>query len=95
MEVNRELDAVQDGIEAAWRVLKPGGRLAVITFHSLEDRVVKDFGRELEREYAVEGEVDRPEFRVPKEPEARWISRKPITAGDDELRENPRARCSM
>jgi 16S rRNA (cytosine1402-N4)-methyltransferase len=92
MEVNRELDAVEDGIQAAWRVLKVGGRLAVITFHSLEDRVVKDFARGLERDYAVDGEVDRPEFRVPKEPEARSISRKPITASEEELRENPRAR---
>jgi 16S rRNA (cytosine1402-N4)-methyltransferase len=40
MEVNRELDAVEDGIAAAWRVLKPGGRLAVITFHSIEDKIV-------------------------------------------------------
>jgi 16S rRNA (cytosine1402-N4)-methyltransferase len=92
MEVNRELDAVEDGAKSAWRVLKVGGRLAVITFHSLEDRVVKDFTRALERDYSVEGEVDRPEFRVPKEPEGRSVSRKPITASDEETRENPRAR---
>jgi 16S rRNA (cytosine1402-N4)-methyltransferase len=92
MEVNRELDAVEDGLAAAWRVLKAGGRLAVITFHSLEDRIVKDFGRSLEREYFVEGEVDRPEFRIPKAAEARVVSRKPITPGDEEIRENPRAR---
>jgi len=92
MEVNRELDAVEDGIQAAWRVLKVGGRLAVITFHSLEDRVVKDFARALERDYSVEGEVDRPEFRIPKEPEGCSISRKPITPSEEEIRENPRAR---
>lgn len=92
MEVNRELDALETGLSEAWGVLKPGGRLAVITFHSLEDRMVKNFGRELEREYRVEGEVDLPELRQPKEPEARMVTRKPITAGDDELRENPRAR---
>ncbi len=92
MEVNRELEAVEDGVQAGWRVLKAGGRLAVITFHSLEDRVVKEFGRELERDYVVEGEVDRPEFRTPKEPEGRAISRKPITPSEEEVRENPRAR---
>jgi 16S rRNA (cytosine1402-N4)-methyltransferase len=92
MEVNRELDAVEDGVQAAWRVLKVGGRLAVITFHSLEDRVVKEFGRALERDYFVEGSVDRPEFRTPKQPEGRAISRKPIVPNDEETRENPRAR---
>jgi 16S rRNA (cytosine1402-N4)-methyltransferase len=92
MEVNREMDAVEEGLEASWRVLKVGGRLAVITFHSLEDRAVKEFGRAMERDYSFEGEVDIPEFRTPKEPEGRWISRKPITPSDEELRENPRAR---
>jgi len=92
MEVNREIDALESGLHAAWHVLKPGGRLAVITFHSLEDRIVKDFGRALERDYSVEGEFDRPEFRLPKRPEAKLITRKPVTAADDELNRNPRAR---
>ena len=92
MEVNREIDALEAGLEAAWQVLKPGGRLGVITFHSLEDRVVKDFGRALERDYFVEGEVDRPEFRQPKLPEANVITRKPVAAAEDELQRNPRAR---
>jgi 16S rRNA (cytosine1402-N4)-methyltransferase len=92
MEVNREIEALEAGLEAAWGVLKPAGRLAVITFHSLEDRIVKDFGRALERDYLVEGEVDRPEFRQPKAPEAKVITRKPITSAKDELAKNPRAR---
>ena len=92
MEVNREIDALESGLEAAWRGLKPGGRLAVITFHSLEDRMVKDFGRTLERDYIAPGEVDVPELRQPKEPEAEIITRKPIVAGEDEVCENPRAR---
>lgn len=92
MEVNRELDALESGLNEAWQVLKPGGRLAVITFHSLEDRIVKDFGRSLERDYSFEGEVDLPELRQPKAPEARVLTRKPVTASDTELEENPRAR---
>jgi 16S rRNA (cytosine1402-N4)-methyltransferase len=92
MEVNRELEALETGLEEAWEALKPGGRLAVIAFHSLEDRTVKDFGRGLERDYIAPAEVDIPEMRRPKEPEARVVTRKPITASDDEARENPRAR---
>ena len=92
MEVNRELDAIQDGLQSAWQLLKPRGRLAVITFHSLEDRLVKDFGRELERDYRVEGEMDIPELRQPKQPEATLVTRKPVTPGEAELKQNPRAR---
>ena len=92
MEVNRELDALEDGLGAAWRVLKTGGRLAVITFHSLEDRMVKDFGRTLARDYTFDGPVDLPELRRPKTAEARLVTRKPITPGETELAENPRAR---
>lgn len=92
MEVNRELEALEMGLEAAWRVLRPAGRLAVITFHSLEDRLVKDFGRELERDYLIPGEVDVPELREPKEVLAKWVFRKPLTATERELEENPRSR---
>lgn len=92
MEVNRELEALEDGLHAAWQVLKPGGRLAVITFHSLEDRIVKDFGRTLEREYEVPGEVDIPELRRPKQPEARIPTRKPIVPSEAEVAANPRSR---
>jgi 16S rRNA (cytosine1402-N4)-methyltransferase len=73
-------------------VLKPRGHLAVITFHSLEDRMVKEFGRALERDYLVEGEVDIPELRQPKTPEALIITKKPIAASETESMQNPRAR---
>ena len=92
IEVNRELDALEQGLSAAMNVLKPGGRLAVITFHSLEDRMVKEFGRELERDYEFSGDVDLPEFRTPKPPQARWISRKAIAPDESEVKSNPRSR---
>lgn len=92
MEVNRELEALEEGLESAWHALKPGGRLAVITFHSLEDRVVKEFGRALERDYVVSGEVDIPELRTPKIPEALLVTKKPIAPSDLEVKRNPRSR---
>ena len=78
MAVNDELGQVEAGLEAGWSVLKPGGRLAVITFHSGEDRVVKQFGRRLAKPYTVRGEVDLPELREPREPLAKELSRKAI-----------------
>jgi 16S rRNA (cytosine1402-N4)-methyltransferase len=92
MEVNRELDALEEGLKQAVSLLKPGGRLAVITFHSLEDRMVKEFGQSLVREYSFPGDIDLPEFRVPKTPEAKWLSRKAIQPGEAEAKENPRSR---
>ena len=82
-------------IEAVTTLLKPGGRLAVITFHSLEDRVVKEFGRERTRDYTFEGPVDVPELRQPRVPEFRWVSRKAILPGEAELDENPRSRSAQ
>ena len=61
--MNDEIGSLKRGLEAAVKILKPGGRLAVITFHSLEDRVVKEFGRERTRDYTFSGEVDVPELR--------------------------------
>ncbi len=95
MAVNDESRFLKSGLAAACTLLKPGGRLAVITFHSLEDRMVKEFGRERAREYTFEGEVDVPELRVPRVPELRWVQRKAILPGDAELAENPRARSAQ
>jgi 16S rRNA (cytosine1402-N4)-methyltransferase len=95
MAVNDEISSLKLGLEAALKILKPGGRLAVITFHSLEDRVVKEFGREKTRDYTFRGEVDVPELRAPRAPEMRWFSRKAIAPGAMEVTENPRSRSAQ
>ena len=93
--VNDEIGSLKRGLEAAVAVLKPGGRLAVITFHSLEDRVVKDWANALVRDYTFPGEVDVPELRQPREPELKWVVRKAIKPGEVELKENPRSRSAQ
>lgn len=90
IEVNGELDAIAPSIEAAVERLNPGGRLAVITFHSLEDRIVKETFRKLSA-----GCTCPPEFPVcvcGNKPKIKLLSRKPIVPGDDEQEENPRSR---
>jgi 16S rRNA (cytosine1402-N4)-methyltransferase len=74
--VNRELDDLKALLEAAPRILKPGGRVVVISFHSLEDRIVKDAFRE--------GSSKDKYFRV--------LTKKPVTASEEEQDRNPRAR---
>jgi 16S rRNA (cytosine1402-N4)-methyltransferase len=93
--VNDEIGSLKRGLAAAVKILKPGGRLAVITFHSLEDRVVKDFGREKSRDYTFAGEVDVPELRTPCVPELQWVSRKAALPGASELQANPRSRSAQ
>jgi 16S rRNA (cytosine1402-N4)-methyltransferase len=93
--VNDEIGSLERGLDGALRLLKPGGRLAVITFHSLEDRVVKEFGREKSRDYMVAGEVDVPELRQPREPELRLVARKVVLPSEAELAENPRSRSAQ
>ena len=88
--VNDELGAVDSMVRAAVPRLNPGGRLAVISFHSLEDRIVKN-GLAA---YA-KGCTCPPDFPVcvcGKKPQIKLITRKPIVSGPDELQENPRAR---
>ena len=88
--VNGELDALPPMLEAAADKLNPGGRLAVITFHSLEDRIVKKTMQKL-----ATGCTCPPEFPVcvcGKKPKLKLVSRKPIVSGPEELAENPRAR---
>jgi 16S rRNA (cytosine1402-N4)-methyltransferase len=93
--VNSELVFLRQGLEGAVTLLKPGGRLAVITFHSLEDRIVKKFCREQSREYTLPGGVDVPELRQPRQPPMRWLSRKAIKAEEAEQAANPRSRSAQ
>ncbi len=88
--VNDELGAVRKVMDAAIPRLNPGGRLAIITFHSLEDRIVKNGMAE-----AAKGCTCPPNFPVcvcGKKPQVKLITRKPVVSGDAELGANPRAR---
>ena len=88
--VNDELGAVHKVMDAAIPKLNPGGRLAIITFHSLEDRIVKNGMAD-----ASKGCICPPNFPVcvcGKKPQVKLITRKPIVSGDEELERNPRAR---
>ena len=88
--VNDELGAVEKVMGDAIRLLKPGGRLAVITFHSLEDRIVKNAMAE-----AARGCTCPPSFPVcvcGKKPLVKLCNRKPIAASEEELEQNPRSR---
>lgn len=90
IEVNGELDALETAIEAGFDSLKRGGRMAVITFHSLEDRIVKNRFREF-----CTGCVCPPEFPVcvcGRKPRGRLVTKKPLTACKEELAENSRSR---
>ncbi len=88
--VNDELTAVREMMETAIDHLNPGGRLCVITFHSLEDRIVKTAMQQ-----AAKGCTCPPDFPVcvcGKTPQVKLVTRKPIVSGQVELAENPRAR---
>jgi len=73
--VNHELDDLRELLKAAPQVLKPGGRIVIISFHSLEDRIVKDAFRE---------DVKQGRYKL--------LTKKPVTAGEEEKDRNPRAR---
>lgn len=88
--VNDELNSVSKAMDAAIPCLNPGGRLAVITFHSLEDRIVKNA-----MAAAAKGCICPPEFPVcvcGRKPQVTVLTRKPIVSGEEELERNPRAR---
>jgi 16S rRNA (cytosine1402-N4)-methyltransferase len=87
--VNDELDALERALPAALATLRPGGRLAVISFHSLEDRIVKNFMRE--GEHGCTCPPDFPVCVCGKQPLLRAVSRRPIRPSEEELAQNPRS----
>jgi len=93
IEVNRELGELADGLIAAERLLRPGGRLAVVSFHSLEDRIVKQFLSQRSGK-ALAGSRHLPAVAAP--PNARFTDiARPVRAGARELARNPRARSAI
>jgi 16S rRNA (cytosine1402-N4)-methyltransferase len=90
IHLNAELDELEQGLAAAERALKPGGRLAVVTFHSLEDRIVKRFFRERSGG-TPSGSRHRPALAAGPEPTFERVA-KPVSPSERELEANPRAR---
>lgn len=88
IEVNDELGALKEMLQQAPMVLKPGGRLAVITFHSLEDRIVKQFFRDNTFEVPDENPFSITEKKIVLKP----VTKKPVTAKEEETRTNSRSR---
>ena len=90
IEVNQELSLLEEGIRNAVSILKPGGRLCIITFHSLEDRIVKRTFRNLQDPCICP--PDAPICTCGKIPEVKILTKKPIVPSDVELETNPRSR---
>ena len=90
IEVNGELDVLKRGLDAAIRWLNPGGRLVVISYHSLEDRIVKDAFQSFARRCTCP--PDLPVCVCGKEPILDIVTRKPVLPTAEEIERNPRAR---
>ena len=92
IEVNAELDGLYELTLSLTRRLKPGGRIVILTFQSLEDRIVKEAFKELEQPCTCPGNF--PVCVCGKKPEIKIITRKPITASEEELEYNSRSKCA-
>ena len=92
IEVNAELDGLYELVTSLTRRLKPKGRIVILTFQSLEDRIVKEAFREMQSPCTCPGNF--PVCVCGKKPEIEIITRKPITASEEELSENSRSKCA-
>ena len=90
--VNRELEELEETLKDAVELLNRGGRIAVISFHSLEDRIVKHFFREAARECVCPPGL--PQCVCSHKKSLKILTRKPVTAGKNEIRQNPRSACA-
>jgi 16S rRNA (cytosine1402-N4)-methyltransferase len=88
IEVNDEMGALKEMLESVPALLKPGGRVAVITFHSIEDRIVKNFFKQ----GTFEEQQENPLLPDERKSELKIITKKPIVASDEEVKRNPRSR---
>jgi 16S rRNA (cytosine1402-N4)-methyltransferase len=88
IEVNDELAALKEMLQQVPSLLKPGGRVAIISFHSLEDRIVKEFFRN----ETFDKKEENPFAMVPSVNELQLITKKPIVPREEEIKQNPRAR---
>ena len=92
IEVNGELDGLYELVISLTRKLKKGGRIAILTFHSLEDRIVKEAFKQMEHPCTCPGNF--PMCVCGKKPEIKIITNKPITASEEELANNSRSKCA-
>ncbi len=90
IELNRELEVLQDSLEDMIHLLNPGGRLCIITFHSLEDRVVKNIYKKSENPCTCPS--DFPVCVCGKKPLGKAVTRKPVTPSEEEMEHNPRSK---
>ena len=90
IELNRELDVLRDSLDDMIDLLNPGGRLCIITFHSLEDRIVKSAFRKNENPCTCP--PDFPVCVCGKKSKGKVITRKPILPSETEMEENPRSK---
>jgi 16S rRNA (cytosine1402-N4)-methyltransferase len=90
IEVNRELVVLEKGLQKSLSVLKPGGRIAVITFHSLEDRLVKQYFKKESTDCLCPPDI--PQCVCGHKASLKLLTGKPVTASEEELERNPRAR---
>lgn len=90
IEVNNELESLNIFLPKAFELLKSGGRLVVVSFHSLEDRIVKHFFQSLEKGCLCSPEL--PECVCGKKPVAKLLAKKPVIASDEEIYKNPRSK---